>query len=56
MALVWATQPEADERTGRRHPPAEHTPAAQVWLGGAVIDEVVAGIQTGGAPESVRPS
>jgi ATP-binding cassette subfamily B protein len=54
MALVWATSPKLTSALAVATLLQSITPAAQVWLAGRLIDEVVAGIQTGGAPESIR--
>jgi ATP-binding cassette subfamily B protein len=54
MALVWATSPKLTTALGGASLLQSVMPAAQVWLAGRLIDEVVAGIATGGAPENVR--
>jgi ATP-binding cassette subfamily B protein len=54
MGLVWATSPKLTSALALATLFQSVTPAAQVWLAGRLIDEVVAGVQTGGAAESVR--
>ncbi len=54
MALVWATSPRLTSSLAVATILQSITPAAQVWLAGRLIDEVVAGIQTGGAPASIQ--
>jgi ATP-binding cassette subfamily B protein len=54
MGLVWATSPKLTSALAAATLFQSITPAAQVWLAGRLIDEVVAGVQTGGAPESIQ--
>src|SRR5215213_9297311 len=48
MALVWATSPKLTLALAGATLLQSITPAAQVWLTGRLIDEVVAGVQSGG--------
>src|SRR5829696_6725927 len=48
MALVWATSPKLTLALAGATLLQSITPAAQVWLAGRLIDEVVAGVQSGG--------
>src|SRR5262249_22885711 len=54
MALVWATSPQLTASLAGVTLLQSVTPAAQVWLAGRLIDEVVAGIAAGGTDEHVR--
>jgi ATP-binding cassette subfamily B protein len=54
MGLVWATSPQLTAALGGASLLQSVTPAAQVWLAGRLIDEVVAGVQAGGGDEHVR--
>jgi ATP-binding cassette subfamily B protein len=54
MALVWATSPRLTAALGGTTLLQSVLPAAQVWLAGRLIDEVVEGIQAGGGSEHVR--
>jgi len=54
MALVWATSPKLTTALGVSSLFQSVMPAAQVWLAGRLIDEVVAGIAAGGTEEHVR--
>src|SRR5215213_3560851 len=47
MALVWATSPKLTLALAGATLLQSITPAAQVWLAGRLIDEVVAGVQSG---------
>jgi ATP-binding cassette subfamily B protein len=48
MGLVWATSPQLTGSLAGATLIQSVTPAAQVWLAGRLIDEVVAGVQAGG--------
>src|SRR6476620_4646881 len=48
MGLVWATSPQLTGSLAATTLVQSVTPAAQVWLAGRLIDEVVAGVQAGG--------
>jgi ATP-binding cassette subfamily B protein len=54
MALVWATSPKLTLALAGATLLQSITPAAQVWLAGRLIDEVVAGVQAGGGDQHVR--
>jgi ATP-binding cassette subfamily B protein len=54
MALVWATSPKLTLGLAGATLLQSITPAAQVWLAGRLIDEVVAGVQAGGGDQHVR--
>ncbi|MFN8590369.1 MAG: ABC transporter ATP-binding protein [Thermomicrobiales bacterium] len=54
MGLVWATSPRLTLGLAGASLFQSVTPAAQVWLAGRLIDEVVAGVQAGGSEEHVR--
>jgi ATP-binding cassette subfamily B protein len=54
MGLVWATSPRLTLALGGASLLQSVAPAAQVWLAGRLIDEVVAGVQAGGGDEHVR--
>ena len=54
MALVWATSPKLTLALAGATLLQSITPAAQVWLAGRLIDEVVAGVQAGGGEQHVR--
>src|ERR671913_122648 len=54
MALVWATSPKLTVALAGATLLQSITPAAQVWLAGRLIDEVVAGVQAGGDEQHVR--
>jgi len=54
MALVWATSRKLTLALAGATLLQSITPAAQVWLAGRLIDEVVAGVQTGGDEQHVR--
>src|SRR5262245_19932247 len=54
MALVWATSPQLTGSLAGTTLLQSVMPAAQVWLAGRLIDEVVAGIQAGGSEAHVR--
>jgi ATP-binding cassette subfamily B protein len=54
MALVWATSPLLTIALALTTLLQSVTPAAQVWLAGRLIDEVVAGIAAGGSDEHIR--
>ena len=54
MALVWATSPQLTASLAGATLLQSVTPAAQVWLAGRLIDEVVAGIAAGGTDAHVR--
>jgi len=54
MALVWATSRKLTLALAGAPLLQSITPAAQVWLAGRLIDEVVAGVQTGGDEQHVR--
>ena len=59
MALVWATSRKLRSPLPPRRYCRASSPAAQVWLAGRLIDEVVAGVQAGGGnaayPRHRRP-
>jgi ATP-binding cassette subfamily B protein len=54
MALVWATSRQLTLALAGATLLQSITPAAQVWLAGRLIDEVVAGVQAGGSEPHVR--
>jgi ATP-binding cassette subfamily B protein len=54
MGLVWATCPRLTLALGGASLLQSVAPAAQVWLAGRLIDEVVAGVQAGSGDEHVR--
>jgi ATP-binding cassette, subfamily B, bacterial len=54
MGLVWATSPRLTLALGGASLFQSVTPAAQVWLSGRLIDEVVAGIAAGGDEAHIR--
>src|ERR671913_354055 len=54
MGLVWATSPKLTIALAGATLLQRITPAAQVWLAGRLIDEVVAGVQAGGDEQHVR--
>jgi ATP-binding cassette subfamily B protein len=54
MRLVWATSPQLTAALAGTTLLLSVTPAAQVWLAGRLIDEVVAGVQAGGGDIFVR--
>jgi ATP-binding cassette, subfamily B, bacterial len=54
MALVWATSQKLTLALASATLLQSITPAAQVWLAGRLIDEVVAGVQAGGGEQHVR--
>jgi ATP-binding cassette, subfamily B, bacterial len=54
MALVWATSRKLTLALAGATLLQSITPAAQVWLAGRLIDEVVAGVQAGGGDQHVR--
>jgi ATP-binding cassette, subfamily B, bacterial len=54
MALVWATSRKLTLALAGATLLQSITPAAQVWLAGRLIDEVVAGVQSGGSDQHVR--
>ena len=54
MALVWATSRKLTLALAGATLLQSITPAAQVWLAGRLIDEVVAGVQAGGSEPHVR--
>jgi ATP-binding cassette subfamily B protein len=54
MGLVWATSPRLTLALGGASLLQSVAPAAQVWLAGRLIDEVVAGVQAGSGDEHVR--
>jgi ATP-binding cassette subfamily B protein len=54
MALVWATSRKLTLALAGATLLQSITPAAQVWLAGRLIDEVVAGVQAGGSEQHVR--
>ena len=54
MGLVWATSPKLTITLAVATLLQSITPAAQVWLAGRLIDEVVAGVAAGGSDEHVR--
>jgi ATP-binding cassette subfamily B protein len=54
MALVWATSRKLTLALAGATLLQSITPAAQVWLAGRLIDEVVAGVQAGGSDQHVR--
>src|ERR687894_19449 len=54
MALVWATSRKLTLALAGATLLQSITPAAQVWLAGRLIDEVVAGGQAGGGDQHVR--
>src|SRR5215212_6548291 len=54
MALVWATSRKLTLALAGATLLQRITPAAQVWLAGRLIDEVVAGVQAGGSEQHVR--
>ncbi|MDQ3226257.1 MAG: ABC transporter ATP-binding protein/permease [Chloroflexota bacterium] len=54
MGLVWATSPRLTGALAGATLLQSVTPAAQVWLAGRLIDEVVAGVQAGGSEPHVR--
>lgn len=54
MALVWATSPKLTAGLAAATLFQSITPAAQVWLAGRLIDEVVAGVQAGGTEVHIR--
>jgi ATP-binding cassette subfamily B protein len=54
MGLVWATSPKLTGALAGATLLQSVTPAAQVWLAGRLIDEVVAGVQVGGGEAHVR--
>jgi ATP-binding cassette subfamily B protein len=54
MGLVWATSPRLTLALGGASLLQSVTPAAQVWLAGRLIDEVVAGVQAGGGDDHIR--
>src|ERR671910_342165 len=54
MGLVWATSPKLTIALAGATLLQSITPAAQVWLAGRLIDEVVAGVQAGGGDQHVR--
>ena len=56
MALVWATSPKLTVALAAATLLQSVIPAAQVWLAGRLIDEVVAGVQAGGGNQHVTPS
>jgi ATP-binding cassette subfamily B protein len=55
FALVWATSRELTAGLGSVTLLQSVVPAAQVWLAGRLIDEVVAGIRAGGGDSHIRP-
>ena len=54
MGLVWATSPRLTGSLAGTTLLQSVTPAAQVWLAGRLIDEVVAGVQAGGSDVHIR--
>jgi ATP-binding cassette, subfamily B, bacterial len=54
MALVWATSRKLTLALAGATLLQSITPAAQVWLAGRLIDEVVAGVQAGGGTQHIR--
>jgi ATP-binding cassette, subfamily B, bacterial len=54
MSLVWATSRTLTLALAGATLLQSITPAAQVWLAGRLIDEVVAGVQAGGSEQHVR--
>jgi ATP-binding cassette subfamily B protein len=54
MTLVWATSRKLTLALAGATLLQSITPAAQVWLAGRLIDEVVAGVQAGGSEPHVR--
>ena len=54
MALVWATSRKLTLALAGATLLQSITPAAQVWLAGRLIDEVVAGVQAGGGNQHIR--
>jgi ATP-binding cassette, subfamily B, bacterial len=54
MGLVWATSPKLTAALAGATLLQSITPAAQVWLAGRLIDEVVAGVAAGGGDQHVR--
>ena len=54
MALVWATSRKLTLALAGATLLQSITPAAQVWLAGRLIDEVVAGVQAGGGDQHIR--
>ena len=54
MGLVWATSPQLTTALAGTTLLQSVTPAAQVWLAGRLIDEVVAGVQAGGGEAHIR--
>src|ERR687894_2482363 len=54
MTLVWATSRKLTLALAGATLLQSITPAAQVWLAGRLIDEVVAGVQAGGGDQHVR--
>ena len=54
MALVWATSRKLTLALAGATLLQSITPAAQVWLAGRLIDEVVAGVQAGGSNQHIR--
>src|SRR5215218_9108884 len=54
MALVWATSRKLTLALAGATLLQSITSAAQVWLAGRLIDEVVAGVQAGGGDQHVR--
>jgi ATP-binding cassette, subfamily B, bacterial len=54
MGLVWATSPRLTLALGGASLFQSVTPAAQVWLSGRLIDEVVDGIAAGGDEAHIR--
>jgi ATP-binding cassette, subfamily B, bacterial len=54
MGLVWATSPKLTIALAGATLLQSITPAAQVWLAGRLIDEVVAGVQAGGGDQHIQ--
>jgi ATP-binding cassette, subfamily B, bacterial len=54
MGLVWATSPKLTAALAVATLLQSVTPAAQVWLAGRLIDEVVAGIAAGGTDVHIQ--
>src|ERR671912_555694 len=54
MALVWATSRKLTLALAGATLLQSITPAAQAWLAGRLIDEVVAGVQAGGGTQHIR--
>ena len=54
MGLVWATSPKLAASMAGTSLLQSVLPAAQVWLAGRLIDEVVEGVQAGGGSAHVR--